>query len=278
MKAKHFQKSDAPRRFVRRKPDKLYEVTARNEPERNALLESTVRDPGKLTVALTTTDSTMRARVIQRLQQEHGNIYVQRVIAALASMNNSSPVIQRQQRKKPKANSPATTTIGPPRTSIYSIKGKSLAEVATAYASRDEAGSVEWRPHLSYKDSGTTGKITSATVTVPMNVTLPIWNPPASTGPKTKAEWNRARNALKAHEDGHIKLVHKHFSDFANKLIGKTPEEAQTLLDETSANLQQESDEYDVKTDHGRKTGTVIDTSVEEKEQEEAAKKRAQKK
>lgn len=278
MKAKQLQKMATPHRFFQWKPVPFHAVADRGEPGRDALLEHTVRDPGQLAITLTTTDSAMRVQVIRRLQQEHGNIYVRRVIAAFTSVNNSSPVIQRQQCKKPKANSPATTTIGPPRTSTYSIKGKSLAEVATAYASRDEAGSVEWRPHLSYKDSGTTGKITSATVTVPMNVTLPIWNPPASTGPKTKAEWNRARNALKAHEDGHIKLVHKHFSDFANKLIGKTPEEAQTLLDETSANLQQESDEYDVKTDHGRKTGTVIDTSVEEKEQEEAAKKRAQKK
>lgn len=278
MKAKQLQKMATPHRFFQRKPVPFYTVAGRSEPGRDALLERTVRDPGQLAITLTTTDGATRARVIRRLQQEHGNIYVQRVIAAFTSVNNSSPVIQRQQRKKPKANSPATTTIGPPRTSTYSIKGKSLTEVATAYASRDEAGSVEWRPHLSYKDSGTTGKITSATVTVPMNVTLPIWNPPASTGPKTKAEWNRARNALKAHEDGHIELVHKHFGGLADKLIGKTPAEAEALFKETTANLQRESDEYDVKTDHGRNTGTVIDISIEEKERVDAAKKGTQKK
>lgn len=278
MKTKYLPKSDIPRRLYRRKSGKNHKIAAKTDAQHDDLLESTVRDPGKLTVAITTTNGTMRARIIQRLQQERGNIYVQRVLAALTPMHDSSPVIQRQQGKKRKAPSPATTTIGPPRTSTYSIQGKSLAEVATDYASRDEAGSVEWEPHYDYQISPTTGKIISATVTVPLNVTLPVWNAPAGTGPKTKAEWTRAREALKAHEDGHIKLVRKHFGGFANKVIGKTPEEAQTLLDETSANLQQESDDHDVKTDHGRNTGTVIDTSIEEKEQEDAAKNRTQKK
>ncbi len=146
--------------------------------------------------------------------------------------------------------------------------------MATDYASRDEAGRVEWESHYDYQISPTTGKIISATVTVPLNVTLPVWNAPAGIEPKTKKEWTRASNALKAHEDGHIRLVHKHFDGFANKVIGKTSEEAQALLAETSANLQQESDEYDAKTDHGRNTDTVIDTSIEEKKQTETAKKR----
>lgn len=211
------------------------------------------------------------------MQRERGNLYVQRVVAALASMSDDSTVIQRQQIKKRKAAGAATTTVGPPNTSTYAIEAESLADVTDQVSSMGEAGKVEWRPNYNY-DVSAAGKITGATVTVPVYVSLPIWNPPADTGPKTKAEWNRARNALKAHEDGHVQLVQKHCKGLANKLIGKTPEEAQALFDKATADLQKESDKYDVSTDHGKKTGTVIDVSIEEKERKERVKKSTTKK
>lgn len=162
---------------------------------------------------------------------------------------------------KPKAKAPATTTISTPRQASYTINAKTLEEAAAVVSQREEAGLTEWFPNLSYKTKD--GVITSATVTVNLTVTMPNWPGAAKLSKAAKAEWGRFYRALADHEQGHVDLVHKHLENIADSLIGKTEDEAKAAFQQAIDDLQMESDKYDQDTDHGRKRGTIIDTTVE---------------
>jgi hypothetical protein len=223
-----------------------------------------------LSVVETNPDSITREEVVIQLQQQLGNSYVQRHLPAHSSPTYEMVTVQRQKVEERQATG-SVTKIGPLRPLSYNIKAQSLAMLADQLASKEEAGSVKWRPTWNYILTPT-GRILTATVNVPIDVTLPVWNPPAGTGPKTRAEWRRAFKALKEHEDGHIEIVQRRFADLASKFIGKTPEDAQTLFDKTLAATQADSDAYDMNTEHGRKTGTIVDTGIEEDERKRRAK------
>jgi hypothetical protein len=166
----------------------------------------------------------------------------------------------------------ATESVGPVSESGYAVEASSLADVAAAIGGRSEAGHVGWGPAFGYHQ--TDGRIDSVTITVTIDLQMPSWSPPAAMLPKARAEWTRWYAALRAHEQGHIDLVHKVFDGLAARLLGKTVGVGQQLFENAKASLNAQSRAYDTRTGNGTRTGTIMDVSIEQQEIDEERRKR----
>jgi predicted secreted Zn-dependent protease len=144
------------------------------------------------------------------------------------------------------------------------VDGANLLEVAQTISQLaepwKEAGNTEWTPRYGWE---TTAEVVSGvTVTVDTRVTLPIWTQYDSASQPEKTEWDRFCGALRAHEQGHLDLVHDRLSDVDQRMLGKSLSDAIQAWQDAQTALQSSSDAYDASTDHGRNAGTVIDVSV----------------
>ena len=137
---------------------------------------------------------------------------------------------------------------------------------------RDEAGHVGWVESMS--SSAATGPtVDTVSVNVDISLEMPSWTPPSTMLPKARAEWTRWFAALAAHEQGHIKLVHDVHDGISKKILGKAPKAGETLFNTAKASLATKSKTYDTTTDHGLKTGTVLNVGIEQQELDEEKKK-----
>jgi predicted secreted Zn-dependent protease len=151
-----------------------------------------------------------------------------------------------------------TTTITVGR-ATYAVTAKTLKAAAAQIQQRTEAGETTWKP--TYRvTTDDQGKITDATVDMPVTVTMPNWPDAATLPSKDKAKWDAFVQALEAHEQGHVTLVRQKLGDVAKTLVGKTKTEADAAFKAALTDLQTASDEYDTETDHGRNEGCVIVT------------------
>lgn len=267
-----------------------------------SLIAEAGADPARLADKLAQVDDRSRARVLTRLNRVRGNAYVQSIVQGIAARqaglhaqasgggagagvgrgetltlereigDEEQPEIVEEPVVEEEADVPvgATESIGPETSSSYPLAAVSLGDVANQVSGRDEAGKCAWGETWNYKAMG--GKINAVTVTVTISVEMPSWTPPPSMLPKAKAEWDRWYAALLAHEQGHVKLIHDHFDGLANKILGKTAAQGKVIFNGAKAALKAASDGYDAKTGHGKKAGTIIDTSIEDKEIDEKKK------
>ncbi len=106
------------------------------------------------------------------------------------------------------------------------------------------------------------GRVIRVTMTVPVTVTLPEWPEASGLPSAAHAEWERFIRALTTHEDGHVAIIRRRLEHFGATLLHVTPDVAEQRWQANLAAMQQESDEYDAQTDHGRNNGTIIDTNV----------------
>jgi hypothetical protein len=165
-----------------------------------------------------------------------------------------------------------TETVGPESESGYEVVASSLADVAAAIAGRPEAGRVGWGPTLDFHQ--TDGRIDSVTIAVSIDLEMPSWSPPSTMLPKARAEWTRWYAALRAHEQGHIDLVHQVFDGLAKRILGTPVRTGQQLFENAKASLAAKSRAYDARTGHGTKQGTVMNVSIEQQEIDEQERKR----
>lgn len=149
---------------------------------------------------------------------------------------------------------------GDPQWTSEPVDGATLAAVAETISQMAEAGKTEWFPRFSYETTG--DAVSSVAVTVDIRVTLPVWSEYGSASQTEKSEWDRFCGALRAHEQGHIDLVHDKFSDVDVRMLGKSLGDATQAWHDAQTALQSASDAYDDSTDHGRTDGTVIDIRV----------------
>lgn len=79
----HTQFIHGQKAMTRRKPADFQEAPGETEADavRDAFLKGAGPDPAAQAAALSDADGAVRARAVSRLQQEHGNAYVQRVVA-----------------------------------------------------------------------------------------------------------------------------------------------------------------------------------------------------
>jgi predicted secreted Zn-dependent protease len=137
------------------------------------------------------------------------------------------------------------------------VPGHTLEEVANHIAQMDEAGQTHWHPtyHATRWEGQT---IAEATVEVQITVTMPHWAGASAAPPEEQAEWERFLGALRAHEQGHIDLVHTYL-EHADSLLEGVDEH--TAAQQWQANLdalKAASDQYDAGNNHGENEGTVI--------------------
>jgi Bacterial protein of unknown function (DUF922) len=272
------------------------------------LLQEAGHDPDRIADRLGAVDRGTQVRALTRLQEANGNAFVQGIVRAVvagrrggavasgvgAGLSRTTTVtlersigdgaghldVQRDdddsypeeaQELQDKAASGAVEAIGPPTSTTYDITATTLADAAAAISSRSEAGHVGWV--LDWKYTAGKGVIDTVSVTADITLEMPAWTPPSTMLPRARAEWNRWYAALLAHEQGHIDLVHTMFDGLAAKLLGKTPAKGSAMFEAARAKLATDSAAYDKTTDHGKKTGTVMDVSIEDKEIEEEKKK-----
>jgi predicted secreted Zn-dependent protease len=154
------------------------------------------------------------------------------------------------------------TNIGAIEWSTYSVSGQTLADVAAAIGHLPEAGQTTWPATFDYA-ADANGTITSATVTVRRLIHCPQWDGYSSASTAAQSERDRFSAALHAHETGHSDLVEQYLKYLDQHLVGQPATQAQTIFDNALHALQAASDAYDVQTNHGQNTGTVIDTSID---------------
>ncbi len=188
-----------------------------------------------------------------------------RAVTSRLSVGICGAITALQRKDKGQAKGGSRTIFPPIKYKSYPVKATTLkgAVEAMKKARGEEAGETEWEPKLNYSFDKKTDIIKSASVTVPIVVTMPKWPGAKKLGKAAKAEWERFYKALKDHEEGHVKLVRERLKDQHKSLVGKSKEGAEAAFQKALDALQKASDDYDVKTDHGRKQGTIIDTSKE---------------
>jgi len=211
----------------------------------------------ELSTALAELDESTRARVVGQLQHAQGNSAVGGVIAAGRTGGGGGGIVQREV-----LSGAVSEQIGDAQERPYTVVANDLAGVARAIRARTEAGKVSWSPTIDWAADG--GQVNRVDLTVDITLDMPEWSPPESVGPLARAEWTRWREALLRHEQGHIQLVHRYFDGLAARMIGQPPRTVRRLFETAKRMLARASRDYDAATDHGRKTGTIIDVHVRE--------------
>jgi hypothetical protein len=270
-------------------------------PERIPEIAPEIESADSATLArhLGTADHATRTRVIRSLQRDRGNAFVQEVVRGIAAQQAVQGKTQHGgsgagtgrgetltlERDVDDDEGPieapialddadipvgATESIGPETSSSYGVAAVSLNDFATQVSGRDEAGHADWKELWNYRTTG--NRITSVIVTVAIDVEMPNWAPPPSMRPRARAEWDRWYAALLAHEQGHVKLVHDKFDGLASRILGKTVRAGGDTFNTAKAELRAASRAYDGRTAHGLRTGTIIDTSIEDREIADAKK------
>lgn len=142
----------------------------------------------------------------------------------------------------------------------WSLRGRSLADVAATIAGMPEAATTEWFPRYSYETDGRV--LTGVEAHVGTRVTMPRWAEYARASESEQREWDRFCAALRAHEEGHLRLVNEYLWDIDERLLGNTAEDAEAVWRRALNDLEAASQAYDSETDHGRLHGTEIDISI----------------
>lgn len=225
----------------------------------------------------------VKTAVMQRMQRTSGNRATQRYLQRATPTNPSTRTqghihsrttisiqakaegdtayqpVQRDDAPAAAASGGATTNFNMQSTS-YDISGSTLMEAYEEMSQHNEAGETSWNPkyNLTKDDSA---KVTAVTIDVEITVQMPNWPNASKLGKDAKAEWDRFYQALDKHEQGHVDLVKTKFQAVAEKMLGKTEAEAAKEFKAALADLKKASKKFDTDTDHGRKEGTILDTS-----------------
>jgi hypothetical protein len=158
---------------------------------------------------------------------------------------------------------PAPTASGTTITvadTTFSVSGE-FGVMAANLAARSEAGSVTSQVSDIYLEP-TKGNVKLANITVTETRSLPTWVDRGSPKPEQVAEWDRFRAAIGTHEQGHIDIDTKAFTNVHLKAIGVPQDKANERIDAVATAADASNVEFDAKTDHGKNAGTAIDTNV----------------
>jgi predicted secreted Zn-dependent protease len=127
-----------------------------------------------------------------------------------------------------------------------------------------EAASVlpKLTPQPQYEYDGN-DRVKKVTVTVVEAKEMPNWKEADAQCPPIRAEWTRFFGVLDNHENTHVAIDRKHFSDVHRKLVGKKREAAWKALDDEIDAADKENQAYDTRTSNGVAEGANINTAVQ---------------
>ena len=170
----------------------------------------------------------------------------------------------RSDRPRPRrSRRPRSRRSGRPSPSTYTVSG-TLRNAAEAVGARKEAGATITTPDLVSADNGK--RMVHAQVTVDQVVELPEWDDKASATPNQRAEWDRFKAAITAHEAGHVATDVKSFAGAHGKILAKkTIAGVEHRVRHASwTRPRPTTTTFDTSTDHGRNTGTNINPNIDE--------------
>ena len=143
----------------------------------------------------------------------------------------------------------------------YAVGGDTLKEVARRLNRRASWGLTVGKPTFAVKTCE--GRVFSVTITVAITVDLPRWTKLAQAGPNSRAEWQRMLEALRGHENNHVRIVRRHFDeDLAKSMLNRTKGQAGQRFNTAVANSKDASEQYDADTDYGRTEGVYLDVGI----------------
>jgi len=144
----------------------------------------------------------------------------------------------------------------------YTVSGTWL-EVIDKLEKRGEAGSVLPVFGAEYVDLNSAGKIVRAHLIIDEVLAMPTWPELDKQCDPVQAEWRRFETALGTHEQGHIAIDQKWFSNLHRKMIGHDPNDA--VLDKNAAVASADSENiaYDGRTQHGVNQASGVTTRID---------------
>ena len=170
-----------------------------------------------------------------------------------------APNTEAEQANSTQSNRGGSTTLqDPPTLTFTTYSGATLADVSQAMP--EESGAVTFEVQVATDGD----PIKKADVKVSQAMELPRWAERDAQCKPVQRAWDKAFNALKSHEDGHVGLNRQLFANAHMKFAGKAMAQTDAITAQLTAKVQAEYDKYDATTDHGRKQNpsTVMDTSV----------------
>ena len=151
---------------------------------------------------------------------------------------------------------------GPP----IEFDGETLEDVVDQIKARDTVGELECATQLFLDDATEdNAPVTRCKVVAQCVRTLPTWTNRNKRPAAAQKEWDRFRDAVRKHEDGHTAVSKPHFDGVCKAARGKTHAQAEALFEEAKKKAREANDAHDTKTDHGKKTGSMLDGTKDPK-------------
>jgi predicted secreted Zn-dependent protease len=108
------------------------------------------------------------------------------------------------------------------------------------------------------------GYVTGVDLHASLWASMPIWDYYPHASEAAKAAWDSCYNALLEHEAGHCMLADVRIQEMESQLVNRPKAEAEIRLRELIAELDAEQKQFDDDTDHGQRTGVVLETSSDD--------------
>lgn len=145
------------------------------------------------------------------------------------------------------------------------VSGKTLSQAwdSMTNSGTKESASVtpELKPDPQYEYDE--DKVAKVTVNVRETKEMPQWVELDQQCPPIKSEWNRFYSVLDQHEEKHIAIDRKHFTNVHQKLVGKPRQTAWDTLDKVVDTADKENIAYDASSNHGVTEGAKINAAVQ---------------
>ena len=106
------------------------------------------------------------------------------------------------------------------------------------------------------------GVVTKVTLAPWYRIQMPRWRGYTTQRQPVKESWDVMWRALKDHESGHLDIFMRGFQAITRSLEeaeGLEGGEVKRQLEQATAAIQEDHDQYDTKTEHGQATGVVWD-------------------
>ena len=154
-------------------------------------------------------------------------------------------------------------SIHPTTRSLSAPNLSQLWDVMTQSGTRESASVLpKLKPDPQYEYDGN-NRVTKVVVTVVENKEMPQWTDLPQQCPPIQVEWNRFFSILDTHENNHIAIDKKHFTNLHARLIGKEQSVAWKIVDDEITAADQENSDYDTKSAHGVNEGANINSAVQ---------------
>ncbi|GAA6615192.1 DUF4157 domain-containing protein [Scytonema sp. NUACC26] len=146
------------------------------------------------------------------------------------------------------------------------VSGKTLSQVwddMTNSGTKESASvlpELKPDPQYGYDENE---KVTKVTVNVKETKEMPQWIELEQQCQPIKNEWNRFYSALDRHEERHVSIDRKHYTNVHQKLVGKPRQTAWDTLDEVVDVADKENKAYDTSSNHGIAEGSKINAAVQ---------------